>query len=38
MNLPDKTRGNIPRLDYSLAESRCPQKIAIGKLMRSAAR
>jgi predicted aldo/keto reductase-like oxidoreductase len=26
----------MARLDYSLAEQKCPQKISIGKLMREA--
>ena len=32
-NIPKNIRSKIPRLDYSLAEKRCPQKLAIGKLM-----
>ncbi len=35
--LPAETRRRIASADYSLAESRCPQKMAIGKLMRQAA-
>ena len=36
--LPEQTRADIPGLDYSLAEKRCPQRIAIGKIMRTAAK
>ena len=36
--LPRKTRADIIGLDYSQAEKKCPQKIAIGKIMRSAAK
>jgi predicted aldo/keto reductase-like oxidoreductase len=32
-SLPEQTRTDIVSLDYSFAEKRCPQKIAIGKLM-----
>ena len=31
--LPLSTRRRIGRTDYSLAESRCPQKMAVGRLM-----
>ena len=31
--LPLRTRRRIGRMDYSLAELRCPQKMAIGSLM-----
>jgi len=31
--IPKNVRSKINRLDYSLAEKRCPQKLAIGKLM-----
>jgi uncharacterized protein len=34
--LPAETRARIPRLDYSAAEARCPQKMPIGRLMREA--
>ena len=34
--IPQKIRKNMPGLDYSLAESRCPRKVPIGKLMREA--
>ncbi len=34
--LPAETRRRIASTDYTLAESRCPQKMAIGKLMRHA--
>jgi len=34
--IPRDIRSKIARLDYSLAEKRCPQKLAIGKLMRDA--
>jgi len=37
-SLPEQTRADIVGLDYSLAEKRCPQKIAIGKIMCSAAK
>ena len=36
--IPAKTRAQMIHLDYGLAEQRCPQKIAIGKLMRTAVR
>ena len=35
--LPVITRKQITLIDYSLAEQRCPQKMAIGKLMKEAA-
>jgi predicted aldo/keto reductase-like oxidoreductase len=35
-DIQGKVRAKIARLDYSLAEKRCPQKMAIGKLMREA--
>ena len=34
--LPVITRRQMTLTDYSLAEQRCPQKMAIGKLMREA--
>jgi predicted aldo/keto reductase-like oxidoreductase len=34
--IPEKVRAKIAVLDYSLAERRCPQKMAVGKLMREA--
>jgi predicted aldo/keto reductase-like oxidoreductase len=34
--IPPSTRERIDRLDYSLAEKRCPQRIPIGRLMRKA--
>ena len=37
-SLPKKTRIDIVDLDYSLAERRCPQRIAIGKIMGKAAK
>ena len=37
-NLPEETRADIIDIDYTLAEKRCPQKIAIGKIMRTAAK
>jgi predicted aldo/keto reductase-like oxidoreductase len=36
-SLPEKTRTGIVSLDYSLAEKRCPQRIAIGEIMGKAA-
>jgi predicted aldo/keto reductase-like oxidoreductase len=36
--LPRQTRADIIGLDYSQAEKKCPQKIAIGKIMRSTAK
>jgi predicted aldo/keto reductase-like oxidoreductase len=33
-----ETRRRIAKTDYSMAERKCPQKIAIGKLMKNAAR
>ncbi|MGD8688189.1 MAG: hypothetical protein PVH15_15565, partial [Syntrophobacterales bacterium] len=35
--IPESIRRAMARLDYSLAEQKCPQKMAIGKLMREAA-
>ena len=35
-SLPEETRADIIDIDYTLAEKRCPQKIAIGKIMRTA--
>jgi hypothetical protein len=34
--IPETIRDELASLDYSLAEERCPQKMAIGKLMREA--
>jgi len=34
--IPKNIRSKIAKLDYSLAEKRCPQKLAIGKLMLNA--
>ncbi|MGB9439221.1 MAG: aldo/keto reductase [Desulfobacterales bacterium] len=34
--IPEKVRAKIARLDFSSAEKRCPQKMAIGNLMRDA--
>jgi hypothetical protein len=34
--IPERIRREMARLDYSLAEQKCPQKMAIGKLMREA--
>jgi hypothetical protein len=34
--IPAAIRRDMARLDYSLAEQKCPQKMAIGKLMREA--
>jgi len=36
--LPTETRSRLRQVDYSSAEERCPQKIAIGRLMREAGR
>jgi len=36
--LPIETRSRLDRVDYSPAEERCPQRIAIGRLMREAGR
>ena len=36
--LPAETRDRLGQVDYSTAEERCPQKIAIGRLMREAGR
>ncbi len=35
--IPQKTRNRLATVDYSLAEKKCPQKIAIAKLMQEAA-
>jgi predicted aldo/keto reductase-like oxidoreductase len=35
-DIPEIVRAKIASLDYSLAEKRCPQKMAIGHLMRDA--
>jgi predicted aldo/keto reductase-like oxidoreductase len=35
-DIPEKVRAKITSLDYSLAEKRCPQRMAIAKLMRDA--
>ena len=32
-NIPENARRSMPKLDYSLAEQRCPQRMAIGRLM-----
>jgi len=34
--LPEKTRRQLARIDYSKAEQRCPQNMSIGKFMREA--
>jgi hypothetical protein len=34
--IPENIRRQMANLDYSLAEKRCPQKMAIGKLMKKA--
>jgi hypothetical protein len=34
--IPEMIRREMARVDYSLAEQKCPQKMAIGKLMREA--
>ena len=34
--LPPETRQRLTAADYSLAEARCPQKIKIAEMMRSA--
>lgn len=36
--LPEEARRHVTRLDYSNAERRCPQHMAIGRLMREASR
>jgi predicted aldo/keto reductase-like oxidoreductase len=36
--LPAETRGRLREVDYSLAEERCPRRIAIGRLMGEAGR
>ena len=35
--IPQRIRENLTRIDYSLAEKKCPQKMAIAKLMQEAA-
>jgi len=35
--LPDEARSMLCKVDYSAAEARCPQRIAIGKFMAEAA-
>jgi predicted aldo/keto reductase-like oxidoreductase len=35
-NIPAKIRQRLSQVDYSRAEQQCPQKIAIGTLMRQA--
>ncbi len=35
--IPEEIRKQINRLDYTRAEQQCPQKMAVGKLMREAA-
>jgi len=37
-NLPTPVRSRLENFDYSLAEKNCPQGIAIGSLMRQAAK
>jgi hypothetical protein len=34
--IPENVRLQMANLDYSLVEQRCPQKMAIGKLMKEA--
>jgi hypothetical protein len=34
--IPEMIRREMARVDYSLAEQKCPQKIPIGKLIREA--
>lgn len=36
-DIPEKTRSRMARMDYFLAEQRCPQGMPIGRLMREAA-
>jgi hypothetical protein len=36
--LPPETRRRLATIDYTAAESRCPQRLAIGRLLRQAAR
>ncbi len=36
--IPAHTRAKLAKIDYSAAEARCPQRLAIGKLMAEAAR
>ena len=37
-SMPTETRRRLAALDYTAAESRCPQKLAIGRLMQQAIR
>jgi hypothetical protein len=37
-SMPSETRRRLAALDYTAAESRCPQKLAIGRLVRQAVR
>jgi len=37
-SMPAETRRRLAALDYTAAESRCPQKLAIGRLVRQAVR
>lgn len=37
-SMPTETRRRLAALDYTAAESRCPQKLAIGRLMQQAVR
>jgi hypothetical protein len=37
-SIPTETRQRLAALDYTGAESRCPQKLAIGRLMKQAVR
>jgi hypothetical protein len=34
--IPQKVRARLARMDYSMAEHRCPQGLPIAKLMREA--
>jgi hypothetical protein len=34
--IPVRLREQMAKTDYSMAEKRCPQKMAIGKLMKTA--
>ena len=34
--IPQKTRARLARLDYSMAESKCPQGLPIARLMQEA--
>jgi hypothetical protein len=36
--IPQRIRVEMANLDYTIAEQKCPQKMAIGKLMREAVR